>query len=126
MFRGMIGGDRFGQSEVKQQRVGKTESGREEERDVNAPLAQYAANRWSKNKPESKRGADHAHALRAIFGGGDVGDVGLCGRDVAAGDAVENSAGEKHPERRCESEQEKTDAGADDGQEENRPAAVLV
>src|SRR5262249_9197053 len=110
MFCGMIGGDGFGQSEIKEHCLGETETRRKEERNVNAPLAQDAADCWSKNKAESKRGANQAHAFRAIFSGSDVGDVGLRRRDVAAGDAVENSAGEEHPERCCESEQEKGDA----------------
>ena len=42
-------------------------------------------------------GADDAHAFGAVFGGGDVGDVGGGDGDVAAGDAVED-AGEVEEE----------------------------
>src|SRR5690242_15002487 len=122
----MIARDGFGQSEIKQYRVEETERGRKEERHLNSPTAENAADCWSKNKPETKRRTDQAHAFRAVFLGGDVGDVGLRSRDVAAGDAVENATGEKHPECRGESEYEETDAGADDRKKQHRPPAVLV
>src|SRR5690348_1662468 len=100
----MIARDGFGQSEIKQYRVEKTKRGRKEERHLNSPTAENAADCWSKDKPETKRRADQAHAFRAVFLRGDVGDVSLRGRDVAAGYAVENAAGEEQPERRGESE----------------------
>src|SRR5689334_13688885 len=126
MFRGMIARDGFRQPEVKQDRVQKTERSREEERHLNSPTTENPTDRWSKNKPEAKRGADQAHSLRAIFRRRDVGDVRLRGRDIAAGNAVENAADKKHPERGGESEHEKTDAGAEDRQKEHGPPAVLV
>ena len=76
--------------------------------------AQDAADRWSKNESETKGGADQSHSFGAILFGGDVGDVGLSGGNVSAGDAVENAADEKHEDGFRESEYEKADAGADD------------
>src|ERR1700754_3383523 len=122
----MIASDRLGQTEIEQHRVGKAKRRRKEKRNVNSPTAQDAADRWSKNETETKRRADQAHAFRAILAGGDVGDVGWRGRDVAAGDAVENASGKKHPDRIREAEAEKTDAGADDRKKEHGPAAVFV
>src|SRR5689334_560308 len=98
MLRRMIARDGFRQSEIQQYRVKETERGREEERHLNSPPAENAADRWSKNKPETKRRADQAHSFRTVFARSDVGDVGLRGRDVAASDAVENATGEEHPE----------------------------
>ena len=79
---------------------------------MNAPLAENPTDCRSKNKSETERGADQSHAFRAVLFRSDVGNVRLRGRDVAAGDAVENATGEEHPERGGESEHEKTDAEA--------------
>src|SRR2546423_2600083 len=126
MFRRMIRSDCFGQSEIEQQRVSEAETRRKQKRNLNSPATENAANCWSKNETEAKRSADQAHSLRAIFLGRDVGDVSLRGRDVATCYAIENSAGEEHPERCCESQYQKSDAGADDREEEHRPPAILV
>ncbi len=122
----MIRRYRFRQSEEKQQSVCETERGGEEKRNVNAPATQDAANRWSKNKSQPKRGADQSHAFGAIFFSRDVGDVGLRRGDVSARDAVENSSDKEHEDRRRKAEHEKADAGADDRKQQHGPAAILV
>ena len=122
----MIRRDCFRQSEIEQHRIRETQRRREDKRHVNSPTAQDAADRWSKNKAETKRRADQAHSFRAILFGRDVGDVGLRSRDVAAGDAVENAADEEHHERLREPEYEKADARADDREQQHRPPTVLV
>src|SRR5215211_5725509 len=110
----MIGRDGLGQREIEEYCIREAENCGKDKRHVNAPAAQDAADRWSKNEPETKGGADHSHSFGAILFGGDVGDVGLSGGDVAAGDAVEYTANEKHKEGFREPEYEKADAGADD------------
>src|SRR6185369_10443223 len=97
--RGMIGRDGLRQPEIKEYRICKAHRSREEKWHVNAPAAQNAADGWSEDKPEAKRSADQTHALGAIFPGGDVGDIGLCCRDVSAGDAVENATDKEQQER---------------------------
>src|ERR1051325_10307117 len=92
----MIGRHRFREGEVKQQCSREAERRGKEERHVNAPLAENPADRWSKNESQPKRGADQSHAFRAVLFGGDVGDVGLRGRDVSASDAVEYAADKEH------------------------------
>src|SRR5258705_7434255 len=97
----MIGRNRFSQSEVKQQGVCETQAGGEEKRYCNTPVAEYAADCRTKNKPQPEGCANQAHSFRPIFLGGDVGDVGLRGRYVSARNAVEDTSHEKHPERCC-------------------------
>jgi len=122
----MIGRDCFRQCEIEQHCIRETERGSEEERNVNAPLAQDAADGWSKNKSQPKRRADQPHAFGAILFGGDVGDVRLRCRDVAASDAVEYAPDEKHQKRFCQPEYEKADARADDRQQQHRTPSILV
>src|SRR5215510_10485507 len=110
----MIRRDCFRQREIKQKCICETERSSEEKRNVNAPLAQDAANGWSKNEPETKRRADQSHAFRAILFRGDVGNVCLRGRDVAAGNAVEYAPDKEHQKRLRQSEDEEPDARADD------------
>ncbi len=54
-----------------------------------------------KMKPEAERRADHAHAARAILRRGDVGNVGLRGRDVGAGNAADDARDEEQRQRRA-------------------------
>src|SRR5687768_6832569 len=93
VFHRMIRFDGFGQPEVEEDRVCKAQRGRKHKRHVNAPTAQDTADCWSKDEPDAKRGADQSHAAGAVLFRRDVGDVRLRGRDVSAGNAVENSSG---------------------------------
>ena len=78
------------------------------------------------NKTKPKGRAQQSHSLGAILFGGDVGDVGLRGRNVSAGNAVQDPSQKEHPERRCKTENEKADSRADNGNEQHRPPAILV
>ena len=100
----MIGRDGLRQSEVKQQRVCEAKAGGKQEGHPHAPAAQYAADGWPKNKTQTKGCANQAHSFRAIFFGGDVGDISLRRRDVSASDAVKDASHKKHPERGCKTE----------------------
>src|SRR5215216_2988198 len=122
----MIGRHCLRQREVEEHCVSETECCRKDKRHLNAPTAQDAADRWSKDKSETKRGADQPHSFGAVLFGGDVGDVGLRGGDVSAGDAVEDATDKKHKDAFGESEYEKADAGADDREQEHRSPAVFV
>src|SRR5882672_1102204 len=122
----MIRRHSFGQSEVKQNRIGERESAGEEERNVDAPAAQDAADRRPKNKTQAEGRADQAHSLRAIFFGRDISDVSLRRRDVAAGNSIDDAAEKKHPQRRRESQNHKSATGAENAYQQNRPAAILV
>src|ERR1700682_5053889 len=113
----MIRGHSFRQSEVKQNRIRESESAGEKKRNVDAPAAQNAANRRTKNKTQTESRAYQSHALRAIFFGRDIGDVGLRRRDVAAGNPVDDAAEKKHPQRRRESENQKSETGAENAAE---------
>ena len=48
------------------------------------PRGCRTAERGTENKTEAKCRADEAHRLRAVFGGGDIGDIGLRSADAAA------------------------------------------
>jgi hypothetical protein len=58
---------------------------------VNAVAAQNSADRRTEDKPETEHRAEKSHALGARFLRGDVGDIGLRGRNVAARDAGDYS-----------------------------------
>src|ERR1044072_1004292 len=122
----MIRRDGFRKREIEQHCVREAEHCGEDKRHLNAPAAQDAADRWSKNKSETKRSADQSHSFSAVLFGGDVGDVRLRGRDVAARDAVENAADKKHDDGFGESEYEKADAGADDREQQHGASTMFV
>src|SRR5829696_4713401 len=122
----MIRRDRLRQREIEEHCVREAENRGEDKRHLDAPTAQNPTNGWSKNKSQTEGGADHSHSFGAVFFGGDVGDVGLRGGDVSAGDAVENAADEKHQNTFRESEYEKADAGADDREQQHRSSSMLV
>ena len=94
----MIGSDRLRQGEVEQQRICEAQTGRKKEWHCDAPAAEYAANGRPENKTHTKSGANQTHSFRAIFFSRDVGNVGLRGRNVSAGNAVQNASEEKQPE----------------------------
>ena len=122
----MIGRHGFRQREIKQDRISESQATREQKRHVVSPTAQDAANRGPKYKTQAERRAVQSHSLRAIFFGGDIGDVGLRGRDVAAGNSIDDAAEKKHPQRRRESQNHKSATGAENAYQQNRPAAILV
>ena len=57
-----------------------------------ADLGEHAAQRGSEDETQPERGADEPVGARAIFRLGDVGDVRAGRRDVAAGQAVDDTA----------------------------------
>src|SRR5258707_7992091 len=122
----MIRGDSLRQREVKQNRIRKRESTGKKKRDINSPAAQDAPDRRPKNKTQAKGRADQAHSFGAIFFGGDIRDVSLRRRDVAAGNSVDDPAEKKHPQRGGESQNHKSNTRAQDAYQQNRPAAILV
>ena len=89
-------------------------------------MAQYAADGRTKNKTQSKGRANQPHSFRAIFLGGDVGNVSLRSRDVSAGNAVEDATHEQQPKGCGEAKYQKPDASADDRDEQDGSASVLV
>src|SRR6185503_20729268 len=96
----MIRSNSFRKGEEEKRRIGEAERCGKEERHMNAPMTQDAANRWSKNESETKRSPDQPHAFRAILFGSDISNVSLCCRNVSACDAVEDATDEEHPECR--------------------------
>src|SRR5687767_15078565 len=109
----------FRQREIKQGRVCETQTSSKKKRYVNTPAAQYAAKCRAKDEPETESCAEQSHSLGPILLGRDVGDVSLRSGDVAAGNAVENSAHEKHPESPGKAKNQKADSGADDRNQKN-------
>src|SRR5512145_829984 len=99
----MISGDGFRQPEIQEQRICEAKGCGKEKGNMNAPLAQDSADGWSKNEPEAECGADHSHSPGAVFLSCYVSDVGLSSRDVATGNAVENSSHKEHEDRCSES-----------------------
>ena len=124
--RGMIGRDRFRQGEVEQDYVGQREAAGKKKRHVGAPAAQDSADGWTKNKAQSKGCANQSHSFGAIFLGRNVGNVGLGGRDVAARNSIDDAADEQHQQRRRKSEDQKTEAGSQQADNQNRTPAVSV
>ena len=124
--RRMIRGDSFRQREVKQNGICECESAGEKKGNIDAPAAQDATDRRPKNKTQAKSRADQAHSLGAIFFGGDIRDVSLRRRDVAAGNSIDDPAEKQHPQRRGESQNHKSKTRAQNADQQNRPAAMLV
>src|SRR5215208_8438302 len=122
----MIGRHCFGQPEIQEHCVGETKRGFEEKWDLNAPSAQNSSDCRSKNKTESKGGPDQAHAFRKVLFSCDVGDVRLSGRDVSAGDSVENPTEEKHEDRPGETQSEKANAGTNDREQQHGSAPISI
>src|SRR5215208_6711165 len=122
----MIGRHCFGQPEIQEHCVGETKRGCEEKWDLNAPAAQNSSDSRSKNKSESKGGANQAHSFRTVLFSCDVGDVRLSGRDVSPGDSVENAAEEKHEDRFGKPQYEKANAGTNDREQQHGSAPISI
>src|SRR5262245_40569208 len=100
----MIGSNGLRQGEIKQDGIGQGQAAGEQKRHVDSPAAHHAADRRSEDEAESESCANQSHALRAIFFGGYVSDVRLSGGYVAAGNSVNDSADEEHPQSRGKSQ----------------------
>ena len=122
----MIRRDRFGQSEIKQNRVRERERAGKQKRNIDAPAAQHATDRWTKNETQSKSRANQSHPLRAIFFRRHVRDVSLRGRDVATGNPIDDPAEKEHPKRRRESKNQKTETGSQQTDQQDRTPSILV
>ena len=85
-----------------------------------------ATDRRPKNEAQAKRRADQSHAPRAVLFRRHVRDVSLGRRNVAAGNAVDDSPDEQHPQRRGKTQNQKARARSEQTYQQNRPAAVLV
>ena len=100
---------------------------RQQERHVHAVASpSQPPSHGPEHEADAERHADHAERLRAILRRGVVGDVGLRGRQVAGGEAVEDAADEHHPQRRRVAEHEEADARAGLADEQQRLAAVPI
>ena len=122
----MIGRHGFRQREIKQDRISESQATREQKRHVVSPTAQDAANRGPKYKTQAERRADQSHSFGAIFFGGDIGDVGLRGRDVAAGNSINDAAEKKHPQRGGKSQNQESGAGAENADQQNWPPPIFI
>ena len=132
----MVGRYGLRQHEVEQRRVCESERAREDEghadarnvvaAQIDVPAAQHAADGRAEDEAEAEGRADQTHPLRSVLFGRHVGDVGLRGRDVAARDAVNDSAREEHPELRRKSQDEEPCARPQEREEEYGPPPVPV
>ncbi|HEX9370205.1 MAG TPA: hypothetical protein VF897_04335, partial [Roseiflexaceae bacterium] len=57
---------------------------------------------------------------------GDVGHVGRGGRDIAAGDAIDEAREEQHPQRAADAEQVVAEGRAEHADQQHRAPAVAV
>src|SRR5262249_33286326 len=103
----------FRQGEEKQNRVCQRETAGKKERYIDAPAAENAANSRTKNKAQSESSANQSHSFRPIFFGRDIGDVRLRGRNIAAGNSIDDSADKKHPQGCRESQDQKSQRRAE-------------
>ena len=88
--------------------------------------AHETANQRPESKPETEGSADHAHGARALFGSGDIRDIGLRNGDVAARDPGQNSRDEKERKRCRHSHEDETDRRARDAYDQDGAAAEAV
>src|SRR5688572_12103223 len=88
----------FRQSEIEQNCIREGQRGRKKKRHVNSPAAENAADRRSKDKPESKGSAEQSHSFGAVFFSCDIGDVRLRSGDIPTRDAIQNPSQKKHPQ----------------------------
>src|SRR5947208_3959581 len=122
----MTGRDCLRQGEVEQNYVSQREAAGKQKRNVGAPATQYPADGGTKNEAQSKRCADQSHSLGAIFFGGDVGDVGLRGRDIAARNSIDDATHKQHRQGSGKTEDQKTKTSSQQADQENRTATILV
>jgi hypothetical protein len=89
-----------------------------------------AADAGAGDEAEAEGHADEAHALGAVLGRGDVGDVGAGGAEVGGGDAAEDASREEKRDARAPHEPEAQaghgDRRAGDRPEQDRAAADAV
>jgi len=69
---------------------------------------------------------EETHGAGARFPGGDICDVGLGDTDVGAGDPVDDTGDEEHPERLCGTHEKEAGGGAGHADEEYGAPPVAV
>ena len=117
---------RFGQEEPRRHEVREAERRREPHRRLGRDAAQQAADRRAEDESQPERRAHQAHAAGAVLRRGDVGDVGLRGGNVRAGNAADDARDEQQHQRAGERERHVREAGAEQADQDDRLAADLV
>ena len=82
---------RLRQQEPRRHEIREAQGRREPHRRRWTEVRQDAAERRPEDEPQAERRADHPHAARAVLRRRDVGDVGLRGWDVRAGNAADDA-----------------------------------
>ena len=85
----------FRQDQINQQSIRDGESRRKKKRSAVGNPTHDSADHRPEGKTKAERSANQAHRARALFGSGNVGNVGLRNRDVSASYARKNSGDEK-------------------------------
>ena len=91
-----------------------------------ADTREQTAQAWPDDEAEAERGAKEAERPRAILVGRDVADVGARRGDVAARQTVDDARGEQHRQAVRERQHREADHGAEQAEDQNRPAAPAV
>jgi hypothetical protein len=119
-------GQGFGKEEEAEGGGDQCEAAGDKGGGLEADAAEQSADGGTEDEAEAERGADEAEVLGAVLRGGAVGNVGLRGGDVAAGEAVEEAGGEQDGEAAADAEQEITEAGAEQRYKKDGAAAGAV
>src|SRR5260370_33633404 len=82
---------RFGKLEPGEESGGGAEGGGDVGGDGGVMGAEYSAEKWAGGEADAEGDAEVGHSLGAVLRGGDVGDVGLGGGDVAGREAVDDA-----------------------------------
>ncbi len=87
---------------------------------------QEAAERRPGDEPQGEGRPEQADPPGAEAGRGDVGDVALDGRQIAGGQAGQETHGQRDPQVGREGQADEAQARAEDGAEQDRPPADAV
>ena len=118
--------DGFRQPHPRHHRRRHGDRRRRPDRRGEADMRKRRTERRTDDEAEAERGAEDAVRLGAILFFRDVGDVGASRGDVAARQAVHDPRGEQHRQALRDGEHGEAHRGADQAEDENRPAAPAV
>jgi len=117
---------RLGQHEEAITPVHQRQAASHEERQMQVDGTKHATHHRAEDEAHAEGRAQHAEALGALLGRGDVGDIGIGHGDIGLHGATDQADGDQHPQRGSHGRDEEAEHQAGEAQQQHRAAAMVI
>ena len=124
--RALLRRQRFRKDQEPVEAVEQAQARRDPERQARIVAAGNAADRRPEHEAGAERDAEHAEQRRALVRLGDVGDIGIAGRDAGGANAGDDPPDEQPGQRRRQRHQDVVEAEPEIRQQDHRPPSEAI